>query len=90
MKSDVPVKLLAPLIEDEARTTLDPHLVCVLIVGGEEGKCCAGVNVPFNYGEIHAERLCDFTLNIPSGDISAVSKECNADCVKHSCEHAVR
>ena len=39
---DIAVELLAALVENQARAAFDPHLVGVLVVGRQRGKCRAG------------------------------------------------
>ena len=69
---DIAIELLAALVENQARAAFDPHLVGVLVVGRQRGKCRAGMNALFNSADIGTNAFCDLALDVPARNIPAV------------------
>ena len=89
-EADIPVELLTPLIQDEAWTAFDAHLVGVLVVVSQSGKCGPIVNAFFNRAYIHAESFGQVALNVPTGDVAAISEKCTTEGPHHLIEDRLR
>jgi hypothetical protein len=85
---DISVKLLTPVIQNEAGTAFDAHLVCALVVRSQIGECATAVNVLFNGSDIHAVGFGYLTLNIPARNVPTIAKKRTAERPKYIIEMA--
>ena len=74
-EADVSVKLLSSLVEHEARTAFDPHLVGILVVGGQPGERDASVYKLLDRANIDAEAFADLTSHIPARNVPTIPEE---------------
>jgi hypothetical protein len=88
MESHIPIKLLASLVQHEARTAFDSHLVGVLVVPSQACKGGATVNAGFNGADVGAKPLGDLALCIPMGNVPTISKKRAANAPHHLLEYA--
>ena len=87
-KPDISVKLLAPLVQHEARTAFYPHLVCVLVVPRQLGKRVTIVNASLDSDDIDATGFCYLTLNVPSRNVPTVAEKRTAEIPQHLIKNA--
>ena len=74
-EADVSVKLLSSLVEHEARTAFDPHLVGILVVGGQPGERDAKANKLLDRANIDAEAFADLTSHIPARNVPTIPEK---------------
>src|SRR5664279_4368657 len=79
-EAHIPVELLTPLIQNETWTTFDVHLIGVLVVSSQSGKCSSIVNAFLDGFYINAKRVGQIALNIPTGDLAAIPEKRTTEC----------
>src|SRR5664280_1131591 len=89
-KPDISVELLAPLVQHEARTAFNPHLVSVLVVRSQPRECVTIVNALLDSYDIDAMGFCYLTLNVSARNVPAVSEKRTAEIPQYLIENAPR
>ncbi len=74
-EADIPVELLPPLVEQECRAAFNAQSIGILVVGRQPSVGDTAVHAVLDFSDIGAERLGDFALDLPTGNVATIAKK---------------